>query len=214
MVSERTAHRVVITGMGMATSLGLDLTTCWRRLLAGDNGISKLSFWDPSEYTTKVAGEVRDIPELPAGLPLCRDAYRRGVRLFLPPVQEAFADAGLDRIPLPVGQVGIAVGTNVNYIDMTLLKHYFQLRRHDRPVLDVARFGREGCQPASSVFRRLGDMIARVPARLLQLAGPAIVCDTACAASAHAVVGAFRLVRSGKVRAMIAGGSAALWQDF
>ncbi len=196
--------------MGMANSLGLDLTTCWRRLLAGDNGICKLSFWDPSDYTAKVAGEVRDIPELPAGLPLCRDAYRRTVRLFLPPVQEAFADAGLDRASLEPGQVGISVGTSVNYIDMTLLKHYFQLRRHDRPVLDLDRFRQEGRQPANSFFRRLGDMIASVPAHLLQLSGPAVVCDTACAASAHAVSEAFHLVRSGRVRAMIAGGSAAL----
>lgn len=210
IVSERTANRVVITGMGMATSLGLDLRTCWRRLLAGDNGISRLSFWNPSEYTTKVAGEVRNIPELPADLPLGRDAYRRSVRLFLPPVLEAFADAGLDRVPLESGQVGIAAGTSVNYIDMVLLKHYFQLRNHDRPVLDLVRFKREGRQPANSLFRRLGDMMARVPAHLLQVSGPAIVCDTACAASAHAITEAFRLVRSGKVRAMIAGGSAAL----
>lgn len=201
---------MVITGMGMATSLGLDLATCWRRLLAGDNGIGRISFWNPSEYTTKVGGEIRDIPELPAGLPLDRDAYRRSVRLFVPPVLEAFADAGLDRAPIAPGQIGIAAGTSVNYIDMMLLKHYFQLRHSDRPVLDLDRFRQEGRQPANSFFRRLGDMIASVPAHLLQLSGPTVVCDTACAASAHAITEAFRLVCSGKVRAMIAGGSAAL----
>jgi len=209
-MTERTPHRVVITGMGMATSLGLDLTTCWRRLLAGDNGIRKLSFWDPSAYTAKVAGEVGEIPDLPADLPLSRDAYRRTVRLFWPPVREAFVDAGLDRIPVEPSQVGIAVGTSVNYIDMTLLKHYFLLRHQDRPTLDLGRFRREGRQPGNSFFRRLGDMVANVPARLLHLSGPALVCDTACAASAHAVVEAFRAVRSGRARAMIAGGSAAL----
>jgi len=200
----------VITGMGMATSLGLDLPTCWRRLLAGDNGIGKLSFWDPSAYTAKVAGEVREIPDLPEDLPLSRDAYRRTVRLFWPPVREAFADAGLDQALIDPKQIGIAVGTSVNYIDMTLLKHYFQLRQQDRPALDLERFGREGRQPGNSFFRRLGDMIAYVPARLLGLSGPAFVCDTACAASAHAVIEAFRAVRSGRVRAMMAGGSAAL----
>jgi 3-oxoacyl-[acyl-carrier-protein] synthase II len=210
IMTERIVRRVVITGMGMTTSLGPDLSTCWRRLLAGDNGIGKLSFWDPSAYTTKVAAEVRDIPELPAGLPLPRDAYRRGVRLFLQPVRDAFHDAGLDRTPLPPGQIGIAVGTSVNYLDMALLKHYFQLRHADRPALDLERFKREGRQPENSFFRRLGDVIASAPARLLQLSGPAVVCDTACAASAHAVCEAYRLVRSGKVQAMVAGGSAAL----
>src|ERR1022692_2293377 len=55
-------HRVVITGMGMSTSLGPDLRTCWQRLLAGDSGITPLSFWDPSEYNTKVVAEVKNVP--------------------------------------------------------------------------------------------------------------------------------------------------------
>jgi 3-oxoacyl-[acyl-carrier-protein] synthase II len=196
--------------MGMMTSLGANLSTVWRRLVAGDNGIRRLSFWDPSEYTTKVAGEVRDIPQLPAGMPLSPHAYRRSVRLFLSPAQEAFADAGLDRAPLAPRQIGIAVGASVNYLDMSLLKHYFQLRSSDRPALDLVRFKHEGRQPEHSFFRRLGDVIAAAPARLLKLAGPAAVCDTACAASAHAICEAYRIVRSGKARAMMAGGSAAL----
>jgi 3-oxoacyl-[acyl-carrier-protein] synthase II len=53
-------------------------------------------------------------------------------------------------------------------------------------------------------------MIASVPAKLLKLAGPAFVMDTACAASSHAIGEAFRLVRLGKVKAMLAGGAAAL----
>ena len=53
-------------------------------------------------------------------------------------------------------------------------------------------------------------MMASVPAKLLKLAGPAFVMDTACAASSHAIGEAFRLVRLGKVKAMLAGGAAAL----
>ena len=90
------------------------------------------------------------------------------------------------------------------------MKHYFQLRKPDSPALDMARFAREGRQPDNSFYRRLGDMIASVPAKLLKLAGPAFVMDTACAASSHAIGEAFRLVRLGKVKAMLAGGAAAL----
>ena len=74
----------------------------------------------------------------------------------------------------------------------------------------MARFAREGRQPENSFYRRLGDMLASVPAKLLQLAGPAFVMDTACAASSHAIGEAFRLVRLGRVKAMLAGGAAAL----
>jgi 3-oxoacyl-[acyl-carrier-protein] synthase II len=200
--------------MGMMTSLGPDLSTCWKRLLAGDNGIGKLTFWDPSEYTAKVAAEIRDIPQPPATIGLPRGACRRSVRLFVQPAREAFADAGLDHAPLDPREIGVAAGASVNYIDLALLKHYFELRERDRPTLDLERFKLEGRQPENSFFRRLGDLVASVPARLLHLSGPAVVCDTACAASAHAIREAYRLVQRGKARAMIAGGSAALVSPF
>ena len=177
-------HRVVITGMGMSTSLGPDLRTCWRRLLAGDSGIARLTFWDPSEYHTKVVAEVKHVPR-ETGADCIPSAWcRRGVRLFLPVAREALADAQLDPSrPGPLGlapaDIGIAAGTSVNYLDMSLMKHYFQLRKPDSPALDMARFAREGRQPDNSFYRRLGDMIASVPAKLLKLAGPAFVMDTA-----------------------------------
>jgi 3-oxoacyl-[acyl-carrier-protein] synthase II len=208
-------HRVVITGMGMSTSLGPDLRTCWRRLVAGESGIAPLSFWDPSEYNTKVVAEVKHVPRDTGSESIPAAWCRRGVRLFLPVAREALSDARLDRTGearsnLAPADIGIAVGTSVNYLDMSLMKHYFQLRKPDSPALDMARFAREGRQPDNSFYRRLGDMIASVPAKLLKLAGPAFVMDTACAASSHAIGEAFRLVRVGKVKPMLAGGAAAL----
>lgn len=194
----------------MSTALGPDLRTCWQRLLAGDNGIARLSFWDPAEYTTKVVAEVKHVPRDTGSDAIPRTWCRRGVRLFVPVAREAFTAAQLDRVPLSPSEIGIAVGTSVNYLDMHLMKHYFQLRKPDRPELDMERFAREGNQPENSFYRRLGDMIASVPAKLLKLAGPAFVMDTACAASSHAIGEAFRLVRMGKVKAMLAGGAAAL----
>ena len=127
-------HRVVITGMGMSTSLGPDLRTCWQRLLAGDSGIAPLSFWDPSEYNTKVVAEVKHVPRDTGSESIPAAWCRRGVRLFLPVAREALADAELDHqrsVPadLAPADIGIAVGTSVNYLDMSLMKHYFQLRQ-------------------------------------------------------------------------------------
>ncbi len=195
----------------MSTSLGPDLSTCWRRLLAGENGVTRSTFWDPSEYPSKVAAEVRHIPREDTGLSSIPWTWcRRGVRLFLPVVREAFADAGLDRAPIPPLEIGLAAGASVNYLDMKLLKHYFRLRRADRPALDMQRFAREGQQPEDSFARRLGDIITSLPAKLLRIGGPTFLMDTACAASSHAIGEAYRLVRRGRVRAMIAGGAAAL----
>src|SRR5580704_8296625 len=128
--------------MGMSTSLGPNLRTCWQRLLAGDNGIAPLSFWDPSEYSTKVVAEVKHVPRDTGSDEIPGAWCRRGVRLFLPVAREALADARLDHAGAgPAGSMGpdmgIAVGTSVNYLDMYLMKHYFQLRKADSPALDM-----------------------------------------------------------------------------
>ena len=139
-----------------------------------------------------------------------RNWCRRGVRLFLPVAREAFAGAQMDRHPIPSERIGVAVGASVNYLDMQLMRQYFRFRRPEREVLDVRRFAREGEQPAHGFHRRLGEMIASLPAKLLKIAGPSFVTDTACASSAHAIGEAYRMVRRGQAQAMLAGGSAAL----
>jgi 3-oxoacyl-[acyl-carrier-protein] synthase II len=199
----------MITGLGWTTSLGSNLETCWRKLLAGESGIRPISFWDTTSYTVKLAAEVRDIPR-DTGLATVPSTWcRRSSRLFLPVVREAFGDAGLDTCPVPSDEIGIAAGASVNYIDHRLIREYFS--RFDKATRRLA-FNALGIgEERPEVFaRRAGDMMAAVPARLLRLGGPSFAVDTACAASSHAIGEAFRLIRRGKASAMIAGGSAAL----
>lgn len=137
-------------------------------------------------------------------------SYRKSVRLFEAVAREAFLDAGLNRHPIPGSSIGVAAGASVNYLDMRLLRQYFRFRRPGKFTLDVAWCAREEAQKRETFYRRVGDMIASVPARVLRLGGPCLVMDTACAASAHAIGEAFRMVSRGEVDAMVAGGSAAL----
>jgi 3-oxoacyl-[acyl-carrier-protein] synthase II len=124
-------------------------------------------------------------------------------------VREAFGDARLDVTPIPSDEIGIAAGSSVNYIDHRLIREYFS--RWDKATRKLAFDGLGLGQARPEVFaRRAGDMMASLPARLLHLGGPTFAVDTACAASSHAIGEAYRLVRRGKVSAMIAGGSAAL----
>ena len=202
-------QRVMITGLGWTTSLGPDVETCWRRLVAGESGIRPISFWDPTSYSAKLAAEVHDIPRN-TGLESVPSTWcRRSARLFLPVVREAFGDARLDVTPIPSDEIGIAAGSSVNYIDHRLIREYFS--RWDKATRKLAFDGLGLGQARPEVFaRRAGDMMASLPARLLHLGGPTFAVDTACAASSHAIGEAYRLVRRGKVSAMIAGGSAAL----
>jgi 3-oxoacyl-[acyl-carrier-protein] synthase II len=203
-------HRVAITGIGMVTALGSDAVTSWRRLVAGDNGIRTITYFDPSQYTCTVAGEARDVPFTADLGSLRPEYYRRGAKLFLNVAREAYTDAGLANADVPSSRIGVAVGTSVNYLHMRLCRHYFQFRRRDLPYIDLDRFEREGTQPYEIFYRRQGDFVGAATAKALGLGGPNIVVDTACAASSFAIAEAFRLIASGRVDAMLAGGSCAI----
>ena len=204
-------HRVVITGLGMANALGLDAATCFERLSTGENGIRPISFWDAAGYQARVAAEARSIPRESSIQSYSGPECRRPVRLMAPTALEAFRDAGLDRAPIPPRDFGLALGMSVNYLDMRLMRDYFRLAVPGKFTLDMKKLIQDGGHlPRYTFFRRQGDTMASIVSRLLKIGGPTMTNDTACAASSYAVGDAFRLIRRGRVRAMLAGGAAAL----
>ncbi|MCK4232455.1 beta-ketoacyl-[acyl-carrier-protein] synthase II, partial [candidate division WOR-3 bacterium] len=58
-------RRVVVTGVGLITSLGHDAPTTWEKLLAGENGIRRISSFDPSDLDVQIAGEVQEFDPTP-----------------------------------------------------------------------------------------------------------------------------------------------------
>ena len=201
-------ERVVVTGLGIVTALGTTVPKVWRRLAAGENGVTRITYFDASQYSSRVAAEVRLLPATDGdSLPCPPDHCRRGVRLFLHAAREAHADARLVEAPLPVRRMGVAAGTSVNYVNMRLIRRDFPFRRAEPPHVDVARLRREAPHPRLLFPRRLGDMTSVVAARALGLGGPTLAIDTACAASAYAVGEAFRMIQRGQADAMVAGGA-------
>ena len=199
----------------MVTALGHDVPTTWRRLIASESGIAPISYFDATQYSCKVAAEVRPTPVTPSGLasvPL--DYCRRGCRLFLHASLEAFADAGLEGSDLPRTRMGLACGTSVNYVHMRQVSQQFAFRRAGSPQLDLATFARDGVQAPHGFYRRQGDLSAAITAKALGLGGPNLVTDTACAASAFAIGQAFRIIRRGQADVMVAGGACSLVSPF
>jgi 3-oxoacyl-[acyl-carrier-protein] synthase II len=206
--------------MGVLNSLGQGVASVWSRLIAGEDGISKITFFDASQYRCKVAGEVlsvdgfgieqRDCYAAPSPSPtLSPREIRRGTTIFLACAKEAFADSHLAESGFDAESVGVAAGATVAFVHHELTAEYYRLRRDDNTDVDLSRFASEGAQPDEIFSRSLGDMIASLPATVLGLRGPALVMDTACAASGHAIGQAFQMVRRGDAVAMIAGGAAA-----
>lgn len=215
------SQRVVITGLSLVNALGETVPEVWRRLLAGENGITRISFFDATEYSVRTAAEVRSLEGAPStefdnydrdsGLrSLPGEYFRRSAAMFLKAATDAFADAGLGDSPVRRNRIGVAAGHSVPYLDHPLARDYYRLRRPGSNELDLERFSREGVQAPHVFWRRQGSLMAVAPMRRLQLEGPSLVVDTACAASGHAIATAYRMLRRGQADAFIAGGVTAL----
>jgi 3-oxoacyl-[acyl-carrier-protein] synthase II len=201
--------------MGIVNSLGMGIAEVWPRLLAGDNGVTRISLFDASQYRCKVAAEVSTF--LGAGIadpdnfarPVQPD-LRRGTALFIECAREAFASSGLAGSSFDRAMAGVAAGVSAAFMDMPLAIEYYRHRRSDQSDVDVESFPWAEKQPAHNFPRRLADAAAMLTARQLGLTGPVLTCDTACAASGHSIGEAMRLIRTGRAKAMIAGGACAV----
>ena len=90
-------RRVVVTGLGMVSPLGLDVESSWKALLAGECGIGPITEFDASEFGCRIAGEVKNFDPAAGGLQ-AKEArrYDRYVQFAAAAATEALKDAGLD----------------------------------------------------------------------------------------------------------------------
>ena len=107
-------RRIVITGMGAVTPLGLDVNTTWTNLIAGKSGVSMITSWDASKYDCRFAAQVKDFePKIHFNNE--KDARRadRYSQLAMASAKEAVKHAGLDITKVPGDRVGVLVGSGI-----------------------------------------------------------------------------------------------------
>jgi 3-oxoacyl-[acyl-carrier-protein] synthase II len=189
--------RVVITGLGAVTPLGLDVPTTWQALLAGQSGIGPITHFDASGMRCQIAGELKGFdPEAAIGR---KEARRtdRFVQMAIVAAQEALADANLTIDDGNRTEVGVMVGSGIGGIE-TLVEqiNVLQTRGPDR----VSPF----LVPMFIVDLVAGEIAIRIGAQGLNYS---IV--SACSTSAHCIGEAAEVIRRGDAVAMLAGGSEA-----
>jgi len=203
------ANRVVITGMGMVTPLGIGIETNWPALLRGESGLDYITLFDASEYPTKVAGEVR-------GFDVCRfvdDPARfeyagRNTRFAVAASKMAWEDGGLNGAELDPFRVGVYLGSGEGQLDFDNFVNAIAFAWTNEAV-DVAEF----CQRGQATFheRRELEQEPSMPAghvaALFRACGPNSNCLTACAASSQAIGEATETIRRGDADIMISGGT-------
>jgi beta-ketoacyl-acyl-carrier-protein synthase II len=188
--------RVVVTGVGAVTPVGLDAPTTWANLLEGQSGIGRITLFDASEYPVQIAGEVKGFD--PAGRIEAKELRRmdRYAQLGLISALEAFEDAGLKRNG-KLDEIGVVYGSAAGGLGVLLEQQKVLQERGVRRV------------SPTFIQNMLTDTCSGHIAIALGLRGPNMAVVSACATGSGAVGEAFETVRRGDADAIVAGGSEA-----
>lgn len=187
-------RRVVISGVGLITPLGIGVDETWRELCAGKSGIGEITRFDTSDFQTKIAGEVKDFH--PEDFLTQKDARRTTtfIAYAVATTRMALEDSGLVIDQSNAERVGVFIGCGLGGLA--------SLEETNR-ILET-----RGPSRVSPFFipMMIGNMAAGMISMQFGAKGPNACMATACAAGSHSIGDAFKLVQQGRANAMISGG--------
>lgn len=191
-------RRVVITGMGVMTSLGHDLDTFWNHLMEGKSGVSLIEAFDVSEYPTRIAAEIKDFQ--PDDYMDKKESRRmdRFVQFAVASSLMALKDANLNiQTDMDPERAGVYVGSGIGGLGTWEDQHNILLEKGPKRV--------------SPFF--IPMMIANMASGQISMQtgakGPNSTAVTACATGTHSIGDSFKLIQRGDADVMIAGGAEA-----
>jgi 3-oxoacyl-[acyl-carrier-protein] synthase II len=190
-------QRVVVTGMGAVTPLGIGADVCWDEIIHGRSGIGPLTLFDASEYDSRIAGEVKDFDPTPYAD--ARDLKRmdRFVQMAVAATRLAVADAGLVIDDANRTRVGVLIGSGIGGIGTW-----------EDEFRKIIEKGPNRVSPLL-IPKLIADMAAGQVSIMLGAQGPNLAVVTACASGSHAIGEAFEIIRRGAADVMITGGAEA-----
>lgn len=195
--ARREPRRVVVTGMGTVSPLGLTVEKTWEAVISGHSGIRTIESFDPVKagLKTHIAGEVKAFD--PTAYMDAKESRRmdRVSQLALAAAAEAFADSGLVMDEELANKIGTLIATGIGGVTTAVEQAFVEARSGARRVSPFTIPMMMPNAPAGVVSIRLG------------LRGPCYCVSTACASSTDALGIAMDMIRSGRVSAMVAGGT-------
>lgn len=191
-------NRVVVTGMGALTPLGLDIATTWEGLVNGKSGIDYITNFDASSMETRFAGEVKGFE--PTEYIGRKEARRmdRFSQLAVAASVEATRDAGLEINDTNKENIGVLIGSGIGGL-LTLSEQ----------VRILIEKGPDRVSPFL-VPMMIADMASAQVSITLGAGGPNFCPTSACSSGSDAIGTAYEIVKRGDARAMLAGGSEAV----
>ncbi|MCP5518101.1 MAG: beta-ketoacyl-ACP synthase II [Verrucomicrobiales bacterium] len=190
--------RVVVTGLGVVSSLGLGMEPFWRRLIAGDCGVRRITQFDPAQHDCQIAAEIGEFDPNPS-FPTPKDARRsdRYTKFAVMAGHQALLDAGLDLERTDLDQVGVFIGSGIGGLQTTEDQHTVLMQKGPGRISPFM------------IPMLILNMASGLFSMYYRLRGPNLATCSACATASHAIGEAWRTLKMGDAKVMVAGGSEA-----
>ncbi len=190
-------NRVVVTGLGAVSPIGIGKENFWSALIDGTNGIGRITLFDATDYTSQIAGEVLDFDAAQFIDKKELKRMDRYTQFALAATRLAFDDAKLDADKIDSDRAGVFVGTGIG--GMSTLHSQYQ------------KLFEKGPSRISPFFipMMIANMAAGNIAITFKLRGPSECIVTACASGTNAIGDAYRVIQRGEADIMFAGGTEA-----
>ncbi len=191
-------RRVVVTGMGAITPIGIGVDEFWKGLIEGRNGVGLITKFDTSKFDTKFAAEVKNFnPE--------DYLDKKSVKRMDPfshyaivSSDEAYKDSGINGDKIDKDKFGVIYGSGIGGIDTLTKQHHVYFENNSPQKLSPF-----------FVTMMISDMAAGLISIKYGLKGPNYATTSACATSSHAIADAFIHIQRGSANLMMCGGSEA-----
>ncbi|HWF46841.1 MAG TPA: beta-ketoacyl-ACP synthase II [Bryobacteraceae bacterium] len=191
-------RRVVVTGVGLICSVGTGTNDCWSAILNGKNGIERITQFDASEFSCRIAGEVKDFD--PLRYVEKKDVKKMGrfIQFSMAASEFAMKASGLEvKTEEDAELLGVYIGSGIGGFEVIEREHKILLERGPSRMSPFFI-------PSCIINLASGYVSIKYNAR-----GPNSATATACTTSAHSIGDSFRIVQYGQADAMICGGSEA-----
>ena len=189
-------RRVVVTGLGCITPLGLDLASTWQGIVAGKSGVSKITDFDTTDFSVKIAATLPGFDPEAAGISR-KDVKKMDISLQLGYAAsiQAWKDAGIEVTEENGHRMGVSVGSGIGGLSC--------IQDNQQNLIDY------GPRKISPFFipAAIINMISGHVAMRFGLKGPNIAIVTACTTGTHNIGNAARMIAFGDADVMVAGGA-------
>ncbi len=190
-----TKRRVVITGLGVLSSVGIDVESSWQGILAGKSGIAPITKFDTSPFSVSFGGELKGF-HVEDHIPK-KDAKKMDpfIHYGIVAGAQAIQDSGLEVTDENATRIGVSIGSGIGGIGSIETQHSTYLKSGPRRVSPFF-------VPSSII-----NMISGNLSIMFGLKGPNMAIGTACATGTHSIGDAARMIQYGDVDVMVAGGA-------